>query len=297
MLQDAGTAGATSIGRVVTRARLFATAAVEACLVAGRVVAAQTTATRARLHASGAAFAAGVASALSNGARRAAGQAQAAGGAWVVVARAFGERVGALRLGARVGVESTVHAPGRPWNRRAVVAPAIGVLVVAGAATASTALVMSRWPGSPASRAPSASVTSPARELPPASVAMIPSLAGLPAPAAVVRPVVARVKSNDEVGAVANAPTPAISANTIRALWLKTDTRSLDRALSTVRQATLAFRSCTVQVTATDQAVARCDLASAGDRPASAWTIDFSRSDERWRIDGISEARSGRPRR
>jgi hypothetical protein len=84
-----------------------------------------------------------------------------------------------------------------------------------------------------------------------------------------------------------------LNADTVRAIWRNADTRSLDRGIAAVRTATLALHRCTVQITATDRAVAHCDVQppatddSAPPRNA-AWTIDFRRADERWLIDDIS---------
>jgi hypothetical protein len=80
-----------------------------------------------------------------------------------------------------------------------------------------------------------------------------------------------------------------LSPARVRALWSKTDTRSLDRALTSLRSATLAFERCEMRVTSDNSAVARCDEAGLG-RPATrvAWTIDFRRNDGHWLIDDLS---------
>ena len=162
----------------------------------------------------------------------------------------------------------------------------------------STVLVMWTLPGAPVRQAR----VNAAEALSPAPAAIVaPAVSQFPAPAPVVRPAVAPVKAKEDVRVVPAVSTPTLNASKMRAIWLKTDTHSLDRALSTVRQTTLAFRSCSVQVTATDQAVARCDLAPTGGAGTSsagtAWTIGFTRADDQWRIDDISETSSGRPRR
>ena len=88
----------------------------------------------------------------------------------------------------------------------------------------------------------------------------------------------------------------SLSAARVRAIWSKTDTRSLDRALTSLRSATLAFQRCQMRMTADDCAVAQCDeRAGAQEAPIQvAWTIDFRRDEGRWLIDGLS---STRPRR
>jgi hypothetical protein len=178
-------------------------------------------------------------------------------------------------------------------------APTIGAIALAGLGTASTVLVMWTLPGAPARQAR----VNAAEALSPVQAAIVAPVVSQPsAPPAVARPAVAQVNVRDEAQAVSNVSTPALNASKMRAIWLKTDTRSLDRALSTVRQTTLAFRTCSVQVTATDQAVARCDLAPTGGdgRTSSgrtAWTIGFTRADDQWRIDDITETSSGRSRR
>ena len=77
-------------------------------------------------------------------------------------------------------------------------------------------------------------------------------------------------------------------------VWSKTDTRSLDRALTSLRSATLAFQRCQMRVTSEDRAVAHCDEAPDADRGAPArvaWTIDFRRDDGHWLIDSLSSGR------
>jgi hypothetical protein len=76
--------------------------------------------------------------------------------------------------------------------------------------------------------------------------------------------------------AVTVAPRASFTPNTrtLTALWQRRDTRSLDRAFSTLRGETLAFRRCAMRVTDVDRAVARCD----------GIVIDFQRTAGRWRI-------------
>jgi hypothetical protein len=215
--------------------------------------------------------------------------ARAAGMSRALVHR-LGARLKAINVVVRVSPALKPTVASQTWRRRAVLAPALGIVILAGVATASTVLVISRRP------APRASAT-PAPAVAAVSAALSPVVAAAPlAPArveAVVRPAVARVKPKDDVRRADDVDArPAVNPDTVRRIWLKTDTRSLDRALSSVRQATLAFSLCNVQMTATDQAIARCEVARTGsDRKASSWTIEFSRADERWRIDGISAKR------
>jgi hypothetical protein len=81
-----------------------------------------------------------------------------------------------------------------------------------------------------------------------------------------------------------------LSASRVREIWSKTDTRSLDRALSSLRSATLAFRRCEMRVTGDDRAVTRCDEIGPDATPV-AWIIDFRRDDGRWLIDGLASGR------
>jgi hypothetical protein len=91
------------------------------------------------------------------------------------------------------------------------------------------------------------------------------------------------------VAARAVAVTP--SARTLNAMWQRRDTRSLDRAFSSLRRQTLAFHRCGMRVIDADRAVARCEgVASAGTqalRPTR-WTIDFQRTAGRWAITRVA---------
>lgn len=103
----------------------------------------------------------------------------------------------------------------------------------------------------------------------------------------VIRPPVVRTTATTVERRAAFVP----SARTLTTLWQRRDTRSLDRALATLRRETLAFRSCGMRVTDVDRAVARCEgqvatLAADGgpsSRPAI-WTLDFQRTNGRWQI-------------
>ena len=84
------------------------------------------------------------------------------------------------------------------------------------------------------------------------------------------------------------------SARTLAAMWARRDTRTLDRAFATLRQETLAFRTCGMRVTV-HRAVARCEgvvpARSADGRPSSRfvmWTIEFQRTDGRWLIADVT---------
>jgi hypothetical protein len=105
-------------------------------------------------------------------------------------------------------------------------------------------------------------------------------------PAAIRRPPPASVSARS------NAPLPqaarALSPARVRDLWSKTDTRSLDRALTALRGATLAFQRCEMRVTSDVSAVAHCDEAGPGRTMRVAWRIDFRRNDGHWSIDGLS---------
>jgi len=75
---------------------------------------------------------------------------------------------------------------------------------------------------------------------------------------------------------------PQVSAASLKAVWNRTDTRSLQGALASLRYQTLAFHRCGMKMTSVDQAVARCDGSS------RAYTIDFRRASDRWMIQRVS---------
>ena len=86
----------------------------------------------------------------------------------------------------------------------------------------------------------------------------------------------------------------AASASTI---WKGLDTRALERAFATLRRQDLSFDRCTVDVTATDRAIARCRgvlsyVPKIGDDTPQqrrlSWTIDLERADERWLIAAVA---------
>lgn len=75
---------------------------------------------------------------------------------------------------------------------------------------------------------------------------------------------------------------PRVSAASLKAIWNRADTRSLQGALTSLRHQTLAFHRCGMKMTGVDQAVARCDGSS------RAYTIDFQRASGRWMIQRVS---------
>ena len=75
---------------------------------------------------------------------------------------------------------------------------------------------------------------------------------------------------------------PRVSAASLKAMWNRADTRSLQGALTSLRHQTLAFHRCGMKMTGVDQAVARCDGSS------RAYTIDFQRASGRWVIQRVS---------
>jgi len=89
-------------------------------------------------------------------------------------------------------------------------------------------------------------------------------------------------------------PGPTMTAARVKAIWRNTDTRSLDRALSALRSATLALHRCDMQITSPDRAVAHCDEVRGGDEDAASrsrrvsWTLDFHRPDDRWLLENVS---------
>jgi hypothetical protein len=81
------------------------------------------------------------------------------------------------------------------------------------------------------------------------------------------------------------------SEKMLTAMWQRRDTRSLERAFTTLRGQTLAFHRCGMRVTDPDLAVARCQgvatvVAADGTRFArpAMWTIKFRRAAGRWAI-------------
>lgn len=192
---------------------------------------------------------------------------------------------------ARANLDSRLHAP-RAWRPRELFAAVVVVALVAAVVTAGGVLQLSR-----------AAVAQPVAAVVRAEAPAQPQPVLVPVAAAVtVRPDAgARFVTPREARTVKPAvpvtrrPARTLNAETVRAIWRKTDTRSLDRGIAAVRTATLALHRCTVQITATDRAVAHCDVRppATDNSPQprkAAWTIDFRRADERWLIDDISTA-------
>ena len=167
------------------------------------------------------------------------------------------------------------------WVPPARLVPVVAILVsvTAGFAVGMAMLLPSqRDVQRVATPAPSAPIRAAAA---PSIVTAVAQAAELPPPERRTRRV------GDEVTPVA----PSLSPARVRDLWSQTDTRSLDRALTSLRRSTLAFQRCEMRVMSDDRAVAHCDEAAPGSAPMRvAWTIDFRRDDGRWLIDDLSAA-------
>jgi len=174
-----------------------------------------------------------------------------------------------------------------PWTRQPRLVPVIAALltVTAGISVGFAMLLLTqRDVQRVAAPAPSAPVLAAAA---PSIVTAV--MQSAPAPTTRERP----AKRRDDP--VTPPETKAsLSPERVRDLWSKTDTRSLDRALTSLRSTTLAFQRCEMRV-ADDRAVAHCDEAGPGSAAMRvAWTIDFRRDDGRWLIDSLSSARPAR---
>jgi len=222
--------------------------------------------------------------------------------AWVDAAAARARVTAVSRILHDGAVARLALADMPPWARHGLMAPAMAVALAATLAASSGVLLMSWHPAAPdAPAAPAVSSIPPARPVEPGPAITERSArrAGRnPAPGRVAKAPAASTKS---VRAATPAALPAsgrtgrsVNATQVQALWGKADTRSLDRALSAVRSATLAFQRCNLQMTSADAAVAHCDEARVSEGPSSsrrrpvAWTIDFRRDDTRWQIERIS---------
>jgi hypothetical protein len=73
---------------------------------------------------------------------------------------------------------------------------------------------------------------------------------------------------------------------TLKAIWRRSDSRSLQRAFADLRRETLAFHRCSMQMTAVDRAVAHCDAVES--RATVHWTLDFQRAGNSWAIQRVS---------
>jgi len=107
------------------------------------------------------------------------------------------------------------------------------------------------------------------------------------APPPVTRPAAVLAVPPPAATTVANVvtrpATPALNVTTLNAIWRRQDSRSLQQAFTGLRNQTLAFHRCSMRVTDTDRAVARCEGAS-----RAKWTIDFRRRTGRWQIDRVT---------
>jgi hypothetical protein len=195
------------------------------------------------------------------------------------------------------------------WARQARLVPAlaVGLAVVVATALGVTTLLLSPRPRAhvaTTAQAPVQESTLPAVVL---AVAPAKPAAALPVEPAVARRATRRTAvATAAVRTPASASTPAararektapteargsLSAARLRDIWSKTDTRSLDRGLTSLRSATLAFQRCELRRMSDDIAVAHCDEVPA----RTAWTIDFRRDGGRWVIDSLTSERKGQP--
>ena len=211
---------------------------------------------------------------------------------------------------ARLASVKVALAGGPEWVRQLRTGPAraAAVILVLGVSSSALVLLLSLRP------APPAATLAASGRRPEAAAVVRPSpiAAGV---SSVVRPAVPAVpkatrapsdRGRSETASVPRqdtAPARSLSPARVRAIWAKSDTRSLDRALGSLRSATLAFHRCDLQLTSADRAVAHCDE-SLGDAETSpqlvAWKIDFRRFDEGWFIEDLSTSvprRGARPNR
>ncbi len=91
-------------------------------------------------------------------------------------------------------------------------------------------------------------------------------------------------------------PSRSLSPALVRAIWAKSDTRSLDLAFGALRSAPLALHRCDLLQTSANRAVAHCDEIPEGGAAASpqhrvTWTIKFRRVDDGWVIEDVSTSR------
>ena len=104
-----------------------------------------------------------------------------------------------------------------------------------------------------------------------------------PVPASTVTTNIALAPVAHAVPATVRPAQARISTASLRAVWNRSDTRSLQRALNNLRSQTLALHRCGMQVTAADSAIAQCDGSS-----HATYTIDFRRLADRWVIQRVS---------
>jgi hypothetical protein len=204
-------------------------------------------------------------------------------------------RPAVLRSAAVVGVIGAATAAISLVPRTAVTRPAVDPNSTIARANA---VVVSAQANAVLTSAPTATapIAAPTRSA--AGVAALPrSSPPRPAARAVERPAarpaagrsIARTTPVNGARPAVEVTAPSVTTDAVRAMWRDTDARSLDRALAAVRQATLAFRRCNVQMTSEDAAVARCDVAQGAAAARDvAWTFEFRRADARWLIESIS---------
>ena len=121
----------------------------------------------------------------------------------------------------------------------------------------------------------------PERSVAPAAVRAVTSPAPAPGPSVTTNVALAPVV--DPAPAIVRPASARLSTASLRAVWNRSDTRSLQRALNNLRSQTLALHRCGMQVTATDRAIAQCDGSS-----HATYTIDFQRFADRWVIQRVS---------
>ena len=201
----------------------------------------------------------------------------------------------ASRVTSRVYHESPVRVnfaalPGRVGDVR--VATTLALVSMAGLLLMGGGLVLFLMPQTPGRSAPppvGTSLHAVAVPLEPiGSVRRQPEAVTPPMPA----PAAAATRRLPEPPATIE-PEPAgrstLSTARVRAIWNKTNTRSLDRAIAEMRSATLAFRRCEMRITSPDMATATCNESAS---PRVAWTFDFRRNDDRWHLEGVSTTRN-----
>jgi hypothetical protein len=208
-----------------------------------------------------------------------------------VVRRAHGSASGPTSSLPREAPVLEPAVAGMPqWIRQVRVGPTFAVVVMI--ATGLSGGLLSMRPEAPRASWAAADTAQPPTTPGPAETTVTLASSRSAAPVAITR------RDRDAAGAVPDvaataAPARSLSAARVRAIWAKTDTRSLDRALYALRSATLAFHRCDMQMTSADRAVAHCDEIPGGGDAAStrqrvAWTIDFRRADKGWVIEDLS---------
>lgn len=188
-----------------------------------------------------------------------------------------------------------------PWARHASTGTALAIIsaVAIGASGALLMIVIALRPVPQVALAPQPAASFHAA----LSIAPVAAREVEPTPRRAAQPPAAPAAKRTPIAGPRREAAPArergVSADSLRAIWSRTDTRSLQRGLAALRSETLAFHRCEMQRTADDVAVAHCDevrtVAAAARRVA--WTIDFRRADEGWVIAGLSSNESVRAAR